>query len=71
MSKEDFRYTVQVYLNTTINEKEITDTLADMYEEGVSRALIIVNKPVDKDVKNLANEKNITIIDRDEIIKYL
>ena len=71
VSKEDFRYTVQVYLNTTINEKEITDTLADMYEEGVSRALIIVNKPVDKDVKNLANEKNITIIDRDEIIKYL
>ena len=69
--KNDLRYTVQVYLNTIIGDKEIADALADMHEEGISRALIIVNKPADKDVIEFAKEKNITIIDRDEIIKYL
>lgn len=69
--KDDKKYTLQTFLNTTITENEINETIADMKNEEVKNAVIVSNRPVDADVKEIAINNNITIIDRDDINKYL
>lgn len=69
--KDGIRYTIQTYLNRIITKKEIEETIIDMQDERVSCGAIISNKPVDKDVKDLAWEQGIEIIDRDDLCKLI
>lgn len=69
--KNNMKYTIQTFLNKVITKKEIEETVLDMKYEKVSFGVIITNKPVDKDVKTLAFEEGIEIIDRDDLIKVI
>ena len=69
--KNNMKYTIQTFLNRIITKKEIEETVLDMKYEKVSFGVIITNKPVDKDVKTLAFEEGIEIIDRDDLIKVI
>ena len=69
--KNDMKYTVQTYLNKIITEKEINETVLDMDKENVSFGLIVSNKSVDQDIRKLALESGIEIIDRDDLIKKI
>jgi len=69
--KNNMKYTIQTFLNRIITKKEIEETVLDMKYEKVSFGAIITNKHVDKDVKTLAFEEGIEIIDRDDLIKVI
>lgn len=66
VTKDEIKYTVQTYLNEQIGEKEIKDTIEDMKKEKVEYGLIISNLFVNNEVKEKAEESNITILDRNE-----
>jgi hypothetical protein len=66
VTKDGVRYTAQSFLNTKIKEKHIKETLKDMEKENVNHGLIITNFYTDMEMKDLALEHNITILDRAE-----
>ena len=53
--------TVQTFLNKTINEKDIKETIEDMEYEKVPVGIIITNKEYSKEISVLAAKNNITI----------
>ena len=69
--RNGLRYTIQTFLNTDITKKEIDETIEDMLNERVSLAAIITNKHVDQDVKDMAWEHSVEIIDRDDLCKLI
>lgn len=66
VTKDKIKYTVQTYLNTKIGDEQIQETLKDMLKEKVMYGLIVTNFYVDKEIKEKAQEKNITVLDRKE-----
>ena len=66
VSKDGMRYDVQTYLNTTIGEKEINDTLEDMGNDGLKYGLIVTNMIVDDATKKEAINMHIRILDRND-----
>ena len=70
-NKNGMKYTIQTYLNISITKKEIDETIEDMLKERASFGTIIVNRNVDKDVKKIAEENNIEIIDRDDLCQLV
>ena len=70
-NKDGMRYTIQTFLNRIITKEEIDETVVDMLEERAAFGVIITNKNVDKDVKDLAKENNIEIIDRDDLCRLI
>ena len=69
--RNGLRYTIQTFLNTDITKKEIDETIEDMLNERVSLAAIITNRHVDQDVKDMAWEHSVEIIDRDDLCKLI
>jgi len=69
--KDNKKYTLQTFLNKTITENEINEAIVDMKKEKIKDAIIVSNTPLDKDVKDLAINNNIIVIDRDDINKVL
>ena len=65
--KGNKKYTIQTYLNTNISEVELDDAIDDMEDEGADSALIITNFYCTKKIKDLAEDKNIEIIDREKL----
>lgn len=63
--KDNIKYTIQTFLNQNITNKEIEETILDMFKERVTKALLITNMNVDKDVLAIACQNNIEVIDRD------
>ena len=70
-NKDGMRYTIQTFLNRIITKEEIDETVVDMLEERAAFGVIITNKNVDKDVKDIAKESNIEIIDRDDLCRLI
>lgn len=70
-NKDGMRYTIQTFLNRVITKEEIDETIVDMLEERAAFGVIVTNKNVDKDVKDIAKESNIEIIDRDDLCKLI
>ena len=70
-NKDGMRYTIQTFLNRVITKEEIDETIVDMLEERAAFGVIITNKNVDKDVKDIAKENNIEIIDRDDLCRLI
>lgn len=66
VTKDGVRYTAQSFLNTKIKEKHIKETIKDMEKENVNHGLIITNFYADDEMKDLALENNIMILDRSE-----
>lgn len=64
VSKDGIRYTVQSFLNTDITEKHIEETAKDMAKEKVSHGIMVTNFYVKDHIRDIALEKNITILDR-------
>ena len=69
--KDGRRYAIQTYLNKDITLDELNDAIIDKLLEHTSYALIITNKCIDKDVKEKALSRNITLIDREDLIKVI
>ena len=69
--KDGRRYAIQTYLNKDITLDELNDAIIDKLLEHTSYALIITNKCIDKDVKEKALLRNITLIDREDLIKVI
>lgn len=69
--KDGRRYAIQTYLNKNITLDELNDAIIDKLLEHTSYALIITNKCIDKDVKEKALSRNITLIDREDLIKVI
>ena len=69
--KDGRRYAIQTYLNKDITLDELNDAIIDKLLEHTSYALIITNKCIDKDVKEKALSRNITLIDTEDIIKVI
>ena len=69
IKKGNIYYTVQIYLNTNIGNKEISDTIKDMEYEKVSAGIIITNNYVSNEIKEMANKKLIQIWDRNVLEK--
>lgn len=69
--KDGRRYAIQTYLNKNITLDELNDAIIDKLLEHTSYALIITNKYIDKDVKEKALSRNITLIDREDLIKVI
>lgn len=67
--KGELYYSIQTYLNTTITEFEINETLKDMQKEKVSVGIIITNNYVEREIKDYANKQLIQIWDRTELEK--
>lgn len=65
--KANKKYTIQTYLNTNLSEQEIDDAIDDMEDEGADAALLITNFYCTKKIKELAEERNIEIIDREKL----
>lgn len=62
--KGEIYYTIQTFLNTDINKKQIDETLKDMDKEKVSAGIIITNNYVSEEVREYANSKLIQVWDR-------
>ena len=71
IKKGEIYYTIQIYLNTDIKEKQINETLKDMEKENVSSGIIVTNNYVDNNMKEYANSKLIQIWDRTELEKEM
>lgn len=69
--KDGRRYAIQTYLNIDITLDELNEAIIDKLLEHTSYALIITNKCIDKDVKDKALSRNITLIDREDLIKVI
>lgn len=69
--KDGRRYAIQTYLNKDITLDELNEAIIDKLLEHTSYALIITNKCIDKDVKDKALSRNITLIDREDLIKVI
>lgn len=69
--KDGRRYAIQTYLNKDITLDELNDAIIDKLLEHTSYVLIIANKSIDKDVKEKALSRNITLIDREDLIKVI
>lgn len=69
--KDGRRYAIQTYLNKDITLEELNEAIIDKLLEHTSYALIITNKCIDKDVKDKALSRNITLIDREYLIKVI
>ncbi len=69
--KDGRRYAIQTYLNKDITLDELNEAIIDKLLEHTSYALIITNKCIDKDVKEKALSRNITLIDREDLIKVI
>ena len=67
--KGELLYSIQTFLNTDIEQKQIDETLKDMEKENVSAGIIITNNYVNNKVKDYANHKLIQIWDRFELEK--
>lgn len=65
------RYAIQTYLNMDITLDSLNEAIIDKLLEHTSYALIITNKSIDKDVKEKALSRNITLIDREDLIKVI
>ena len=63
-TKDNKKFTVQTYLNTSITDKHIEETLKDMDKENVSYGLIVTNFTVNKEIKEKASKKHIIILDK-------
>lgn len=70
-NKDGMHYTIQTFLNKIITKEQIDETIVDMLDERAAFGVIVTNKSVDKDIKNLAKENNIEIIDRDDLCKLI
>ena len=70
-NKDGIRYTIQTFLNRTITKEQIDETIIDMLNERASFGVIVTNKNVDKDIKDIAKDNNIEIIDRDDLCKLI
>lgn len=66
--KDDVKYTIQTFLNKDISEKEINDTIKDIDKEKVVIGIIVTNKEVDNDTKELSKRKCIEIWDRTKLL---
>lgn len=64
IKKDELYYTVQIFLNRDITEKEINETLLDMEKENITQGIIITNHIVSNEMKEYANKKLIRIWDR-------
>ena len=62
--KGEIYFTIQTFLNTDINKKQIDETLKDMDKEKVSAGIIITNNYVSEEVREYANSKLIQVWDR-------
>ena len=69
--KDGRRYAIQAYLNMDITLDNLNEAIIDKMLEHTSYALIITNKCIDKDVKEKALSRNITLIDREDLIKVI
>ena len=69
--KDNKRYAIQTYLNKDITFDNLNEAIIDKLFEHTSYALIITNKCIDNDVKEKALEKNIVLIDREDLIKVI
>ncbi|MBR5662797.1 MAG: restriction endonuclease [Bacilli bacterium] len=69
--KDGRRYAIQTYLNQDITYDEINEAILDKLFEHTSYALIITNKCIDKDVKEKAEERNLALIDREDLIQVI
>ena len=69
--KDGRRYAIQTYLNMDITLDSLNEAIIDKLFEHTSYALIISNKCIDKDVKDKALDRNIVLIDREDIIKVI
>ena len=69
--KDGRRYAIQTYLNKDITLDELNEAIIDKLLEHTSYALIITNICIDKDVKEKALSRNITLIDREDLIKVI
>ena len=69
--KDGRRYAIQTYLNQDITFDEVNEAILDKLFEHTSYALIITNKCIDKDVKEKAKERNLVLIDREDLIKVI
>lgn len=65
-TKDNKKFTVQTYLNKPITDKEIEETEKDMDKENVSNGIIVTNSEVNKETKEKASKKHITILDKSE-----
>ena len=69
--KDGMKYTIQTFLNNDITENEINETIEDMKHEHVSYGTIITNKEVSDEIRKIAFNNGIEIIDRKELKKSL
>ena len=69
--KNGMKYTIQTFLNNDITENEINETIEDMKHEHVSYGTIITNKEVSDEIRKVAFNNGIEIIDRKELKKSL
>ena len=69
--KDGMKYTIQTFLNNDITENEINETIEDMKHEHVSYGTIITNKEVSGEIRKIAFNNGIEIIDRKELKKSL
>lgn len=69
--KDGRRYAIQTYLNMNITLDSLNEAIIDKLFERTSYALIITNECIDKDVKDKALDRNIVLIDREDLIKVI
>ena len=67
--KDNSKYTIRALSNYKITEKEVDDTVNDMYNERVELGVILTNTEVEKEVLEYAKKNNITIYDRSYFTK--
>ena len=70
VKKDDITYTVQVFLNISVSNFQVDETVDDIEREGVLKGIIVTNRLVDKEVKEYASSKSIIIYDKEILDKY-
>lgn len=70
VKKGHTKYTVQTFLNKNINIEQINETLDDMENENVNMGIIVTNKEVSAEIKEIARQRNIEIWDKNKLLSF-
>lgn len=70
VKKRHVKYTVQTFLNKNINIEQINETLDDMENENVNMGIIVTNKEVSAEIKEIARQRNIEIWDKNKLLSF-
>lgn len=65
------KYTVQTFLNKDITLNRLKETKADIEKEGAFGGIVITNRSYGNDVAVFAEDNNILIWDRSELINLI